>query len=75
MAKSHPEAEEYLENEKGTITTLENGGGPVDHNSDNATQDTFWRNGIDEKYEKRILRKLDIRLLPFVSLLFFLSFM
>jgi hypothetical protein len=34
-----------------------------------------WRHGIDPVHEKRILRKLDFRLLPFVSLLYLLSFL
>jgi len=34
-----------------------------------------WRHGIDSVHEKRILRKLDIHLLPFVSLLYLLSFL
>jgi hypothetical protein len=75
MAQSHPDAEECAENEKGTVTMHENGSTPVDYNSDNATQDPFRRYGIDEKHEKRILRKLDIHLLPFVSLLYLLSFL
>jgi hypothetical protein len=32
-----------------------------------------WRHGIDPVHEKRILRKLDLHLLPFVSLLYLLS--
>jgi hypothetical protein len=34
-----------------------------------------WRHGIDLVHEKRILRKLDYHLLPFVSLLYLLSFL
>jgi hypothetical protein len=34
-----------------------------------------WRHGIDHVHEKRILRKLDFRLLPFVTLLYLLSFL
>jgi hypothetical protein len=77
MAESLPDTTPYPENEKEGITTREKGGGSVDHNSDpeNATQDPSWRHGIDEKHEKRILRKLDIHLLPFVSLLYLLSFL
>lgn len=37
--------------------------------------DESWRDNIDTKHEKRILRKLDIHLLPFVSLLYLLSFL
>jgi hypothetical protein len=75
MAEIHVDVKEYPENEKGTITIHENGGGPLGHNSDNATQDPFCRHGIDEKHEKRILRKLDIRILPFVTLLYLLSYL
>jgi hypothetical protein len=32
-----------------------------------------WRHGIDHVHEKRILRRLDFHLLPFVSLLYLLS--
>jgi hypothetical protein len=34
-----------------------------------------WRHGIDTTHEKRILRRLDLHLLPFVSLLYLLSFL
>ena len=34
-----------------------------------------WRDGWDDKREQRVLRKMDIRLLPFVSLLYLLSFL
>jgi hypothetical protein len=34
-----------------------------------------WRHGIDPVHEKRVLRKLDLHLLPFVSLLYLLSFL
>lgn len=34
-----------------------------------------WRHGVDAIHEKRILRKLDWHLLPFVSLLYLLSFL
>jgi hypothetical protein len=75
MAESRPDTTPYPENEKGAITIREKGDGSVDHNSDpeNATQDPFLRHGIDGKHEKRILRKLDIHLLPFVSLLYLLA--
>jgi hypothetical protein len=75
MAEIYADAKAYLENEKGTVTIHENAGGSLDRNSDNVTQDPFCRYGIDEKHEQRILRKLDIRLLPFVSLLYLLSFL
>jgi hypothetical protein len=75
MAQSHPGAEECPENEKGTVTMHENGGVPVDYNSDDAAQDPFRRYEIDEKHEKRILRKLDTHLLPFVSMLYLLSYL
>jgi hypothetical protein len=32
-----------------------------------------WRHGIDRAHEKRILRKLDLHSLPFVSLLFLMA--
>jgi hypothetical protein len=34
-----------------------------------------WRHGIDSVHEKRVLRKLDLHLLPFVSVLYLLSFL
>jgi hypothetical protein len=34
-----------------------------------------WRNGWDNRREQRVLRKMDIHLLPFVSLLYLLSFL
>lgn len=34
-----------------------------------------WRDGWDDRRERRILRKMDIHLLPFVSLLYLLSFL
>ena len=77
MEKSHQDGEKCPENVKRTIEIHEKVGGSVDHNSDpeNDTKDPSLRHGIDEKHEKRILRKLDIHLLPFVSLLYLLSFM
>lgn len=45
---------------------------PVDLEAPN---NESWRVGIDAKHEKRILRKLDVHLLPFVSLLYLLSFL
>ncbi|KIM26839.1 hypothetical protein M408DRAFT_330417 [Serendipita vermifera MAFF 305830] len=48
-----------------------------DHSSDPeaATTGDQWRHGVDAAHEKRVLRKLDIHLLPFVSLLYLLSFL
>jgi hypothetical protein len=37
--------------------------------------DERWRDGWDDKREQRVLRKMDIHLLPFVSLLYLLSFL
>lgn len=34
-----------------------------------------WRDDWDQKKVKRILRKMDVHLLPFVSLLYLLSFL
>ncbi|KAG8820813.1 hypothetical protein FRC17_010005 [Serendipita sp. 399] len=39
-----------------------------------ASEET-WRHGIDLSHEKKILRKLDLHLLPLVSLLYLLSFL
>jgi hypothetical protein len=77
MEKSHQDGDQSPENEKGTIQIQEKVGGSVGHNSDpeNSTKGLSWRHGIDEKHEKRILRKLDIHLLPFVSVLYLLSFL
>jgi hypothetical protein len=75
MAETCPDAKEHLENEKGTSMIHGNGSHSADHVSYDVTQDAFCRHGIDEKHEKRILRKLDIRLLPFISLLYLLSYL
>jgi len=37
--------------------------------------DEHWRDGWDHRREQRVLRKMDIHLLPFVSLLYLLSFL
>ena len=37
--------------------------------------DESWRDGWDDRREQRVLRKMDIHLLPFVSLLYLLSFL
>ena len=34
-----------------------------------------WRDGWDGRRERRVLRRMDIHLLPFVSLLYLLSFL
>ena len=49
----------------------------IDHYQDPVIvgQHPFRRHKRDEKYEKRILRKLDFHLLPFVSVLYLLSFL
>jgi hypothetical protein len=77
MAEDPPDIEEYQEHEKEIVTMHEKRHSPVSHNSDPgiAAQNPSWRRGIDEKQEKRILRKLDIHLLPFISLLYLLSFL
>jgi hypothetical protein len=61
--------------EKAMVAAHENTSGSANHNSENVTQDPLRSGGIDEKREKRILLKLDIRFLPFLALLFLLSFM
>jgi hypothetical protein len=38
-------------------------------------KDEPWRDGWDDRRERRVLRKMDIHLLPFVSLLYLLSFL
>jgi hypothetical protein len=77
MAESHPDTEAYPTNEKAAVTMHEKADGSVDHHPDpeNATKEQLWRHGIDEHHEKRILLKLDLHLLPFVSLLYLLSFL
>ena len=37
--------------------------------------DESWRDGWDDRREQRVLRKMDVHLLPFVSLLYLLSFL
>jgi hypothetical protein len=75
MAETLSDSKESLEIEKGSITLYQSKGSSLDYNSGNAAEDAFCRHGIDEKHEKRILRKLDIRLLPFASLLYLLSYL
>jgi hypothetical protein len=77
MEKGHQDSEICSEKEKGVIEMHEKVGSSVEQNPDpeNATKDPLWRHGINEKQEKIILRKLDIHLLPTVSLLYFLSFL
>jgi hypothetical protein len=63
--------------EKPTISMDEKRDRSLDQASDpDALKDgDQWRHGIDPVHEKRILRKLDLHLLPFVSLLYLLSFL
>jgi hypothetical protein len=77
MEKGHQDAEGYLETEKAAVTMHEKVDGSVEHNSDpeNATKDPLWRHGIDKKSEKKLLRKLDLHIIPLVSLLYLLSFL
>jgi hypothetical protein len=77
MEKSHHNIEEGLEDGKAAVEMHEKVGSSVEHDPDpeNATQEPFRRRGIDENREKRILLKLDIHILPFVSLLYLLSAM
>ena len=42
---------------------------------DEDESDARWRDGWDDARERRVLRKMDIHLLPFVSLLYLLSFL
>jgi hypothetical protein len=76
-AQSHQYVEKYLEGEEGAFEMHEKPGVSVDHYHDPETvvQHPFRRQKRDEKYEKRILRKLDFHLLPFVSVLYLLSFL
>jgi len=63
--------------EKPIVNMDENGGPSLDHSFDPGTpkDGDQWRSDIDPLYEKRILRKLDLHLLPFLCLLFLLSFL
>jgi hypothetical protein len=62
--------------EKQAVTMDEKGDLSLDSSDPGALKDADqWRNGIDPVQEKRILRKLDLYLLPFVSLLYLLSFL
>ena len=38
-------------------------------------KDDHWRDGWDDRREQHVLRKMDVHLLPFVSLLYLLSFL
>ena len=57
------------------------GGVPVRGNASEGSttsagdKDDGWRDGWDDRREQRVLRKMDIHLLPFVSLLYLLSFL
>jgi hypothetical protein len=63
--------------EKPTVTMDEKRDPSLDHLSDPVALNDGdqWRHGIDPVHEKRILRKLDFHLLPFLFLLFLLSFL
>jgi hypothetical protein len=63
--------------EKPVINMDEKRDRSLDHASDPEVlkEGDQWRHGIDHVHEKRILRKLDLHLLPFVSLLYLLSFL
>jgi hypothetical protein len=77
MAEGRPDIEKHQENENATVPMRKKRDRLVSYNSDPeiAAQSPSWRLGIDEKHEKMILRKLDIHLLPFISLLYLLSFL
>jgi hypothetical protein len=45
------------------------------YNPGTLTDGDQWRRGIEPAHEKRILRRLDFHLLPFLCLLFLLSFL
>jgi len=57
------------------------GGVPVRGNASKGSttsagdKDDDWHDGWDDRREQRVLRKMDIHLLPFVSLLYLLSFL
>jgi hypothetical protein len=63
--------------QKPVVTMEEKQDSWLDHSSDPGTlkDGDQRRHGIDPVHEKRILRKLDLYLLPFVSLLYLLSFL
>jgi hypothetical protein len=69
--------EDLHTDEKPAVTMDERRHPSLDHLSDPGTlkDGEQWRNGIGPVQEKRILRKLDLYLLPFVSLLYLLSFL
>jgi hypothetical protein len=77
MEKDHQDSTICPENEKGATETRDKVVGSVDRHSDseNSTNVRFWRHGMDNEHEKRILRKLDIHLLPLVSVLYLFSFL
>lgn len=53
------------------------GGGPLAtaHGYEDPEHDERWRHGWDDRRERRVLRRMDLHLLPFVSLLYLLSFL
>jgi hypothetical protein len=66
------------DNDSSTPPNFKNGHDDLGKNSPidlEAPGDESWRANIDTQHEKRILRKLDAHLLPFVSLLYLLSFL
>ena len=65
--------ENYHVDEKATVSLnekLDRSPEPVPGNEGDQ-----WQHGIDSVHEKRVLRKLDLHLVPFVSLLYLLSFL
>jgi hypothetical protein len=67
---------EILHPDKKAAVSLDEKQDPVlDDSSDPGTlkDGDQWLHGVDPVHEKRILRKLDLHLLPFVSLLYLLS--
>jgi hypothetical protein len=72
-------SETYHSDEKHAISANEKHDSSIAHASDPEVErgeyQEEWRHGVDTKHEHRILRKLDLHLLPFVSLLYLLSFL
>lgn len=65
-------AEKYPIDEKPQVEASEQRDGTGSIESGDQAE---WRHGVDAQHEHRILRKLDVHLLPFVSLLYLLSFL
>ena len=71
LTKRPPQAVHY--GQSGDAPATDHGHEGPTVNVDN--NDERWRDGWDHKREQRVLRRMDIHLLPFVSLLYLLSFL